>query len=362
MSHDLREQSGNDLRRVLAEMESLAPPAPELEDRAVELATRRRFRPKPAWFALGAAVAVFLLAAPLVWLGTERGGNEADNPSIAPTDQPDISPATTLPSPNTTAPMAVEPRGLPQDSEGTYTYAISYSQANHSESTGGSSIVPGGDVSVEAEGTLTYTVEDGPEAGMKTVSVQAVVSDLNQSCGHPECSDDLFRDIPEFRVVIDSNGNFVRTLSEDNEEGWPALVIPEPLPGSNLQGGLPFGFGPPFPQDPLDVGDSWTTSGPRSAFNENGPQFSAEHTVSARETIVGRDTVVISSVYQTPRPGAANTASNDFGAETAEVTVWFDPSAGIIVRAELERTHEHDDGMVMSSGTTQIVIELIEDV
>lgn len=78
--------------------------------------------------------------------------------------------------------------------------------------------------------------------------------------------------------------------------------------------------------------------------------------------MVGRDTVVISSVYQTPHPGAADTASNDFGTETAEVTVWFDPTAGIIVRAELNRTHEHDDGMVTSSGTTHIVIELIEDV
>lgn len=361
MRHDLSQQSGNDLRRVLAEMESLAPPAPELEDKAVELSTRRRSRPKPALVALGAAFAVLLLAAPLVWLGTGRGGDEADNPSIAPTDQPDISPATTLPSPDRTAPMAMEARELPQDAEGTYTYAISYSETHHAESTGAGSIVPGADVSVEAEGTLTYAIEDGPEDSMKTVSVQAVVSDVTQSCGHPECSDELFQDIPEYRVVIDSNGRFVRTLSEDTEEGWPALVIPQPLPGADLSGGLPFGFGPPLPKDPLDVGDSWTTSGPRSAFNEDGPQFSSEHTITGRETIAGRDTVVISSVYQTPAQGEANNGGNEFGTETVEVTVWFDPTAGIILRAELDRTDESDDGPVTSSGTTQIVIELIED-
>lgn len=361
MSHDLREQSSNDLRRVLAEMESLAPPAPELEEKAVELSTHRRLHPKPALVALGAAFAVFLLAAPLVWLGTGRGGDEADNPSTAPTDQPDASPATTLPSPDTTAPIAVEARELPRDAEGVYTYTISYSESHQAASTDAGSIAPGGDVSVEAEGTLTHTVEDGPEAGMKTVSVQAIVSDLNQSCGHPECSDDLFRDIPEYRVVIDSKGSFVRTIAPESDKGLPALVIPEPLPGSNLHGGLPFVFGPPFPEDPLEVGDSWTTSGPRSAFNEDGPQFSAEHTVTGTETIAGRETVVISSVYQTPAPGTVENAGSGFGTETAEVTVWFDPTAGIILRAELERTDENDDGLVTSSGTTQIIIELIED-
>ncbi len=244
-------------------------------------------------------------------------------------------------------------------SDGTYTYDISYLETHHAESTGEGSIGPGPDVSTAAEGTLTYTVEEGPQAGMKTVAVHANVSDLNIDCGHPLCADDLFRDIPEYRVIVDSTGGFVRTLSPDSDTGFPALVLPEPLPGSNLYGGLPFGFGPPFPEHPLDVGDSWATSGPRSAFWEDGPRFTAEHTVVEKETIVGRDTMVISSIYQTPAAGTAN--DTGFGTETAEVTVWFDPTAGIIVRAELESTDEHDDGVVVSSGTTHIVVELIEE-
>lgn len=361
MSDDLREQSANDLRRVLVEMEALAPPAPELEEKVVEVSTRSRSRPRPALVAFGAAFVVFLLAAPLVWLGTGRGGNEADDVSVPPADQPGVSPATTLPSPETTAPIGVEPRELPRDADGIYTYAISYFESHQAESTDAGSVVPGGDVSIEAEGTLTYTVEDGPEEGMWTVSVQAIVSDLNQSCGHPECSDELFEDIPEYQMVIDSKGNFVRTIALESDKGLPALVIPEPLPGSNLHGGLPFVFGPPLPEDPLHVGDTWTTSGPRSAFNEDGPQFSAEHTVTGTETLAGRDTVVISSVYQTPAPGTVDNERNGFGTETAEVTVWFDPNAGIILRAELERTDGNDDGLVTSTGTTQIVVELTDE-
>jgi hypothetical protein len=247
--------------------------------------------------------------------------------------------------------------------EGAYTYDISYFETHHAESTGEGSIVPGPDVSTEAEGTLTYTVEAGPEAGTKIVVVQANVTDLNLDCGHTTCAEDLelFRDIPELRHVVDSNGEFVRTLSPDTEEGWPALVLPDPLPGANLSAGLPFGFGPQFPDHPLDVGDTWTTSGPRSAFWEDGPQFSAEHTVTGRETVVGRDTFVISSIYQTPAPGTTSGTDNGFGTETSEVTVWFDPEAGIIVRAELDYATENDDGPVTSTSTTQIVVELIDE-
>jgi hypothetical protein len=244
--------------------------------------------------------------------------------------------------------------------EGTYIYDVYYFEANHAESTGEESIVPGPDDSTEAKGTLTYSVEAGPETGTMVVGVQANVTDLNLDCGHP-CSDELFRDIPELRHVVDSNGELVRVLSPDTEEGWPALVLPDPLPGANLSAGLPFGFGPRFPDHPLDVGDTWTTNGPRAAFWEDGPQFSAEHTVTGREEIVGRDTFVISSTYQTPARETANGTDHGFGTEASEVTVWFDPEAGIIIRAELDYATENDDGPVTSTSTAQIVVELIEE-
>lgn len=247
-------------------------------------------------------------------------------------------------------------------SQGTYIYEISYLSGTHMESTGEGSIVPGPNVSTEAEGTLTYTVEEDPNAGTKTIGVQADVTGANNLDGP-------IGDIPEVRFVVDSNGEFVQALAPDSGEEFPAFVLPEPLPGSNLYAGLPFGFGPPFPDHPLDVGDSWTTSGPRSVFAEDGPQFTAEHKVIGKESIVGRDTVVISSVYQTPgrevdHTGLGSITEAFLGPETAEVTVWFDPAAGIIVRAELERTRSsefrYENGQIFTSdGTTQIVIELI---
>jgi hypothetical protein len=247
--------------------------------------------------------------------------------------------------------------------EGTYTYDISY-LATHQQ-TGPAdegSIEPGDVSSTEAHGTLTYTVEEGPDPGTKTIGVQAVVSDVNSG-------DPTFQDIPEVRFVVDSNGGFVRALGPESGEGFPELVLPDPLPGSNLSGGLPFGFGPPFPDHPLDVGDSWTTSGPRSAIVEDGPQFTAEHKVLRTETIVERDTLVINSVYQLPARATDESVGPDsiteasYGPETAEVTAWFDPEAGIIVRAKLARatTSEirFEDGQTLTSnGTTQIVVEL----
>lgn len=113
MSNDLREESKNHLRRVLGEMESLAPLPPELEDQSIGVTTPVRSRPKPLLVALGAAVAVFLLAAPLVWLMAGRGGG---GPSTAPTDQPEVT-SSTIQGPDTTASGADEREDLPQDGE-----------------------------------------------------------------------------------------------------------------------------------------------------------------------------------------------------------------------------------------------------
>jgi hypothetical protein len=261
--------------------------------------------------------------------------------------------------------------------EGTYTYDISYFEAHHTETTGEGAIEAGPPVSTEAHGTLTYTIEEGPDEGTKTIGVQANVSDVNVDCGHPSCANDInaFQAIPEVRFVVDSNGGLLQALAPDSGEEFPALVLPDPLPGSNLYGGLPFGFGPPFPEQPLDVGDSWTTGGPRSVFDEDGPQFTADHKVVGKETIADRDTMVINSVYQTPGMEVADhrgdgasvsIAEAFFGPETAEVTVWFDPAEGIIVRAELDRatTSEavYQNGQILTSnGTTRIVVELIAE-
>ncbi len=250
-------------------------------------------------------------------------------------------------------------------SVGSYTYGVSYFSATDHESTGEGSIIPGPDVSTEAEGTVTYTVEDNSNTETKTIGIRADVTGGNNLDG-------TFEDMPEVRFVIDSDGGLVEMLAPGPEVGIPGFVLPEALPGSSRgYGGLPFGFGPEFPDRPLDVGDSWTTTGPRGALAEDGPQYTAEHRVIGEETVAGRETIVITSLYETPA-FETDHADDDmvagafYGPESSEVTVWFDPAAGIIVRAELDRTNtgetRFDNGQILTTnGTTRIVVELVTD-
>jgi hypothetical protein len=247
-------------------------------------------------------------------------------------------------------------------SQGTYVYDLSYLDSTSLESIGEGSIVPVPDSSTEVDGTLTYTVEDHPSGETQTIRVQADVTAANNLDGAIE-------DIPEVRFVVDADGEFVRALGP---ESFPGFVLPQPLPGSSLYAGLPFGFGPPFPDHPLEVGDSWTTTGPRAVFVEGGPQFTAEHKIIGEDEIAGRTTLIINSVYETPAfevghvDGEAVADDFFYGPELVEVTVWFDPAAGIIVRAELDQTTtsetRHDNGQtIASNGVTKIVVELVDE-
>jgi hypothetical protein len=223
--------------------------------------------------------------------------------------------------------------------DGTYTYDVSYLSVPDPES-------------VEAKGTLSYTVEEGSNDGLTTVEVQADFPDVDINCGHPTCPEDraLFTEIPAVRYVFDSSGAFVQSPAPDPLEEFPEPVLPDPLPGSNLYVGLPFGFGPPFPDHPLQVGDSWTTSGPPPGSDGREPQFSADHTIVEEQTIAGRETMVIRSDYQSETGGGGFPV-------TTRVTVWFDVAGGIIVRAELDRSMTTVDGDQI--GATEIVVELV---
>jgi hypothetical protein len=105
---------------------------------------------------------------------------------------------------------------------------------------------------------------------------------------------------------------------------------------------------------------------------EDGPQFTAEHRVVGEEEIADRATLIINSVYETPAfavpPIDSEAVTDDFfhGPELVEVTVWFDPADGIIVRAELDQTTtsetRHDNGQtIISHGVNRIVVELIDE-
>lgn len=55
-----------------------------------------------------------------------------------------------------------------------------------------------------------------------------------------------------------------------------------------------------------------------------------------------------------------------FGPETVEVTVWFDPAAGLILRSESSRTttseSRDDNGQILTSNlATEIVVQLVSE-
>lgn len=244
-------------------------------------------------------------------------------------------------------------------SPGAYSYELSYLAVTELEATGEGPLEMGPDSRTEAEGTLTYTVAAGPTAETKTIGIRADVTAANNLDGP-------FVDIPEVRMVIDADGRIVDIVAPT--QGVPGFMLPEPFPGgSSLYSGLPFGFGPPFPDHPLGLGDTWTTNGPMSQFAPDGPQMIALHEVLREESVAGRDTLVIRSVYEVPAASLRDPGESFieavFGPVRAEVTVWFDKSAGIIIRAELnwKSTSEsrHESGQVLTSiGQTETVIEL----
>lgn len=246
--------------------------------------------------------------------------------------------------------------------QGTYTYEVSYLDATVLESFGDGPWEPGPDSSTEAVGILAYTVEEDEGEGTTTIGIRADATLVSNLDGTSVVAVDL-------RFVLDADGDLVRILDPGPDSGFPAFVLPDPLPGSSRYAGLPFGFGPSFPSHPVEVGDSWTTSGPRSMFAEAGPNFTATHTVVRAETRAGRDTLVITSVYETPvahvdHPDDTDVTRSSYGPESVTVTVWFDSAAGIIVRAEVNRTWTSrtvfESGQTLvSNGSSQMVIQLI---
>lgn len=100
MKNNLREQSRDELRRVLSEMEALAPVAPEVvETKPLDVRPHRRTpRTNPLLVTLVAAVSVFVLALPLMF----RSSNPVDTDASAPLAGPATTTAETGVSGSTT--------------------------------------------------------------------------------------------------------------------------------------------------------------------------------------------------------------------------------------------------------------------
>ena len=174
-------------------------------------------------------------------------------------------------------------------------------------------------VSLQASGTFTFDIADGPEAGTYEVTITSDITDVTASGtvdGEP--IDD--EEIPGFAemepvsmtVVVDEQGNLVQD-EPDLEDPFTGMFGGMgdfgAMPGTEL-GQF---FGPPFADEEVTVGDSWSSSFDTPGLGEDPITTSINSTVTGADTIDGFDVFVIES----------ETAIDDFEFDLGQFLIGF---------------------------------------
>lgn len=237
-------------------------------------------------------------------------------------------------------------------------------------------------MSISLTGTtpFTYTVSEGPEPGTFEVRIEGEFGDLSVAGtvdGEPVESDD----VPEMAemapidvtIVVDEHGNPVSRGGEQSDfgnalgglEGFGDIT-----PGPDL-GRL---VGPPLPEEPVTVGDTWSdTVETPSVLGGEGKSITTETTseVIGTDSIAGADVLVIETQITTSSiefdlaeflagflsalapegASAEDTAELEAMMEdlrfllnidevVEDATTWFDAGAGVARQAEfVSSTH-----------------------
>lgn len=158
-----------------------------------------------------------------------------------------------------------------------------------------------GEMLVRIRGTsvFTYSVSEGPEPGTFAVTITGEFSEMELTGtidGEPADAEDvpeMTETLPvDVTVIVDEQGNVI----SDDSMGF----------GGDLFGGFSlldqFGegpdlghfIGPPFPDDEVGVGDSWSETSEVDAMLEDGPIVThVESEVVDRATVDGAEVLVI---------------------------------------------------------------------
>jgi hypothetical protein len=229
-----------------------------------------------------------------------------------------------------------------------------------------------------SSGEFEYTIAQGPSAGTRTVTVQITTDAhrqvLSDGGGHAA---DRLPSLPytwaDIRSVVDAKGTIVE-MDVENQAAIPGFALADPTPG-DVDFAFPFRLGPQFPDAPLDVGDSWTTREPKWVPDEivevTDPDsvpadrpghtitITGTHVVSGEDDSDGRSTLVIETTYVVPAYG---TGELRVGERRATTKIWFDPSAGMIVRAELTSAGSFIDERndLISEQRDELTIDLVD--
>lgn len=158
-------------------------------------------------------------------------------------------------------------------------------------------------VELTASGTFTFEVADGPEPETYSVTITSDLTEVNATGtvdGEAIDSDEA----PEFAeiepvsvtVVVDEQGNVIPD-SPTAEDPFADLLgglggmSPGAIPGAEL-GQF---FGPPFPDDEVAVGDTWSDTFETPGFGTEPFATSVTSSVTGEETVDGVDVLVVES-------------------------------------------------------------------
>lgn len=170
-----------------------------------------------------------------------------------------------------------------------------------------------GEMSVNLTGTavMTHEVEEGPEAGTYAINITGDLSDLELS-GTVDGEPVTGEDVPEFAsmepidvtIVVDEQGNIIPEdstgLGEDFLGGLGGLGGLDAL-GQFAPGGDAGQFvGPPFPEEEVTVGDTWSETVEVPTMPGDDPiTTQIDSAVVGTETIEGNDVFVIDTTTTT---------------------------------------------------------------
>lgn len=191
----------------------------------------------------------------------------------------------------------------------TFVYDVAIEQNIEMSSEGeGSSVgdeeLPGSaSVVLTASGTFTFEVADGPDPGTYEVTITSDLSEVDATGtvdGETIDSDET----PEFAeiepisvtVVVDEQGNVIPDSPADDDPlsalmGGLGGMGPGAIPGAEL-GQF---FGPPFPDDEVAVGDTWSDTFETPGFGTEPFTTSVTSTVTGEDTLEGVDVLVLES-------------------------------------------------------------------
>lgn len=227
------------------------------------------------------------------------------------------------------------------------------------------------DVRTNVAGSLTYDISEGPEPDTTALHISGVFDEFTVEGtidGEPASNRDLeegrvpdLLEVPDTTIILDQYGRPVTINDEPVPDDMPFYGDPFAILGGLTSGGLDKPFGPPFPDRPLAVGDTWTEQESED-IPDSDQTITATviYTVTGFDTMDGHDVVVIEftaeasavdidlgEMFRALFEGFSSMSEEgsttemptiDFvisiGASAGSGTYWFDQEAGLVRQVE----------------------------